>query len=114
MRPQGARSWTNTTSADQLAVDLATTYGAVEGAIYHIDLSWVGQTIGDRITLWASTTAGGSVIIWQYVVMTTVGTISPNLPSVGLRFEKGIWFDPNISDTTANKVKINIGWDVRN
>jgi len=111
MRPKGTRKWTNQTSADQSAVVLTDYPGITEGCLYSVDLSWVGQQVGDRLILKESATGS---IIWEYVFMTTSGTFSPNLPAVGLGFENGIYFNPNISDVTAHKLKVNIGWDVRN
>jgi hypothetical protein len=111
MRPKGTRHWTNQTSADQSAVTLSTYTGITEGCIYSIDVSWIGQTAGDRLVLKESATGD---IIWEFIFQTAAGNFSPHLPSVGLAFLTGIYFNPNISDVTANKLKVNIGWDVRN
>ena len=111
MRPKGTRHWTNTTSLDQSAVALSTYDGITEGCIYSIDLSWTGQGVNDRIIL-KDAVAGN--VLWEFVIPTAAGSYAAHLPAVGIAFETGIYFNPNIGDTTAGKLKINIGWDVRN
>ena len=113
MRPQGTRHWNNETSIDQQAVALSSYDGITEGVLYSCDISWHGQTIGDRIVLYGNTANSGTKLL-DFVIPTAAGSFPFPLPAVGKRFEKGIYFNPNISDNTAGKFKMNIGWDVRN
>ena len=110
MRPKGTRHWTNQTSEDQ-SIALLSTYGGSSGQLYSIDISWVSQAAGDRINIKESATGA---IVYEYIMMTAAGSFSAHLPSVGLYFETGLYFNPNVSSGTANNLKVNIGWDINN
>lgn len=112
MRPQGTRHWNNETSADQVIVDFASFSGVVEGNLYSVDIQWHNQSVGDRIVIYANTSNSGTKVL-DFLIPTTAGSFAVPLPAVGKRFEKGLYFNPNIADPTAGKLKVNIGYDFR-
>lgn len=87
-------------------------YSVPEGVLYSVDISWHGQTIGDRIVIYANNAKSGTKIL-DFVLPTAAGSFPFPLPSVGKRFEKGLFVNPQLSDETAGKFQINIGWDTR-
>ena len=99
-RPQGVRSFTNNNAADTLIM-------TGTGNLYSVSLSWTGLTVGDRITLHDNTAASGTKI-FEFIVPTAAGSYSPHLPSVGLVFGTGLFYNPNVS---ASTVLVEIGYD---
>ena len=103
-RPSGVKKFTNADSTDQVVV-------AYPVNIYSIDISWIGQTVGDRIILHDHASAALGNKVWEFVIPTAAGSFSPNMPAVGKICEKGIYLNPQLSDNTVGKFKINIGLD---
>lgn len=104
-RPMGVKYWTNANTAD-------TTISDHPVNLYSISISWNGQTIGDRIVIYDSATNDNTAgKIFDFDVPVAAGSYSPVLPAVGLYAEKGLFFNPNVSDQTVNKLKVTIGYD---
>lgn len=111
-RPKGVRSWVNDTSVDQLAIDLSSTPGGAN--LYSVNVSWIGQTAGDRIAIYNDADGAGlssATKVFEFVLPTAVGTFAAVFPTHGKVFDQGLWVNFQLSDASATKCKVDIGWD---
>jgi hypothetical protein len=106
-RPQGVKSFVNTDSQDALVATFPN-----GGNLYSVNISWHGQTIGDRVVIYdAVTNDNTKPKLFDFVIPTAAGSFPAALPSVGKTAERGLFLNPQLSDNTTGKFKIAIGYD---
>lgn len=106
-RPAGVKTFVNVNSADVLVVDFEN-----GGNIYSFNLSWIGQTVGDRVVIYDAITNDPTADkLFEFVIPTAAGSFAAVVASVGKVCKNGIFFNPNVSDPAAGKLKAEIGYD---
>lgn len=103
-RPKPVKTWISPTGADQQIVS------GFQGALYGVHLSWNNQTVGDRIIIHDSLTATGNKV-FEFILPTTAGSYSPNLPAVGREFYVGLFLNGQLLATTNDKIKVEVDYD---
>ena len=82
------------------------------GNLYALTLSWNNLTVGDRIVIYDSATNDATKPkLWEFLIPTTAGSISPAFPAVGKAFGAGIYVNPNLSAITNDKFKLELSYD---
>lgn len=102
-RPQGVQSWVNATGADQ-AIKSA------PGILYGVNVSWHGQSVGDRIVILDSTDGSGSPAkLFELIITTAAGHFPASLAEVGKAAAVGLYVNFQVTDDT--KIKVSVDYD---
>lgn len=79
-----------------------------QGILYSLFLSWRGVTAGNRVVVYDSTSASGTVI--EEIILSNANSdgLTVPLPAVGKQFATGLYIKPAL---TGGEMDISVGYD---